>query len=170
MRDAPKKILFELPTADEIDDLAITTPKFEVRKFEFDMGGSKADLKYPPCKAQAVLVIRGPNGTALAKGPKGEWVVPSGRVGAAEEIPVGVKRLAKEEFGLQLRSMELAGIYDVIWHYSDLTVKRLHFVYAAITDEDPDPKAKHGVKTFKEPDEMVTDDLSKAALADCTQK
>lgn len=170
MNDAPKRMLIELPAADEIDDLAITTPKFEVRKFEFDLADSKADLRYPPCKAQAVLVIRGPHGTALAMGPDGSWKVPSGRVGAAEEIPGAVKRVAREDFGLSLRSMELAGIYDVIWHYSDLTIKRLHFVYAGVTDDEPDSKVKNKVRNFQTPEDSVKDDISKAAIADCKEK
>ena len=170
MKDAPKRMLIELPAADEIDDLAITTPKFEVRKFEFDRADTKADLRYPPCKAQAVMVVSGSRGTVLAKGADGRWAVPSGRVGAAEEIPVGVKRIAKDDFGLSLRSMELAGIYDVIWHYSDMTVKRLHFVYAAVTDDEPDPKVKERVRNFQKPEESVKDDISKAAIADCREK
>ena len=170
MRDAPKRMLIELPAADEIDDLAITTPRFEVRKFEFDLADTKADLRYPPCKAQAVVVVRGSRGTALAKGSDGEWTVPSGRVGAAEEIPIAVKRIAKDDFGLTLRSMELAGVYDVIWHYSDMTVKRLHFVYAAVTDDEPDPRVRDRVRTFQRPEESVTDDISKAAITDCKQK
>ena len=170
MKDAPKRMLVELPAADEIDDLAITTPKFEVRKFEFDLTDSKADLRYPPCKAQAVLVIKGPHGTALAMGPDGSWKVPSGRVGAAEEIPGAAKRIAREDFGLSLRSMELAGVYDVIWHYSDMTVKRLHFVYAAATDDDPDPKVRNKVRNFQRPEDSVKDDISKAAIADCREK
>ena len=170
MKDAPKRMLVELPAADEIDDLAITTPKFEVRKFEFDLTDSKADLRYPPCKAQAVLVIKGPHGTALAMGPDGSWKVPSGRVGAAEEIPTAVKRVAREDFGLTIRSMELAGIYDVIWHYSDLTIKRLHFVYAAMTDDDSDPKFRDKVANFQKPEESVADEISDAALSDCKGK
>ncbi len=168
----PTNILIELPAADEIDDLAITTPKFEVRKFEFDLTDSKADLKYPPCKAQVVIVTRGPKGIALAKGTNKDaaWTVPSGRVGAAEEIPSAVKRVAKEGFGLSLRSIELAGIYDVIWHYSDMTIKRLHFVYACVTDEDPDPKYRDTVANFVRPEESAKDEVSKAALSDCSGK
>ena len=163
-------MLIELPAADEIDDLAVTSPKFEVRKFEFDMAGSKADLRYPPCKAQAVIVAKGEKGTALARTKDGGWTVPSGRVGAAEDIPRSVKRIAREEFGLMLRSMELAGVYDVIWHYSDLTVKRLHFVYAAVTDEGQEPRPDQRIKFFPRPEDVTTDEVSKAALADCTEK
>ncbi len=170
MKDAPKKMLIELPAADEIDDLAITTPHFEVRKFEFDLSEAKADLRYPPCKAQVVIVVKGPKGTELAKGVKGSWTVLSGRVSTAEEIPSAVKRVAREDFGISIRSMELAGIYDVIWHYSDMTVKRLHFVYASTTDDDPDPQAKNEVRAFRKPEEMVADEISKTALADCSEK
>jgi ADP-ribose pyrophosphatase YjhB (NUDIX family) len=163
-------MLIELPAADEIDDLAITTPKFEVRKFEFDKSSSRADLKYPPCKAQAVIVASERKGIALSKTRDGNWTLPSGRVGAAEEIPSAVKRIAKEDFGLMLRSIQLTGIYDVIWHYSDMTVKRLHFVYAAETDEEPEPSGGNKVGFFAKPEGMVSDDISKAALTDCRQK
>ncbi len=170
MTAPPKRLLIELPAADEIDDLAITTPKLEVRKFEFDLAHEKADLKYPPCKAQAVIAAKRSRGIALSETGDGNWTLPSGRVGAAEEIPPAVKRIAKEDFGLMLRSIELAGIYDVIWHYSDMTIKRLHFAYAAVTDEEPDPNRGRKVRFFDAPERIVTDDISKAALADCSQK
>jgi len=163
-------MLIELPAADEIDDLAITTPKFEVRKFEFNLAHSKANLNYPPCKAHVVIVVKGRNGTALSQAKDGAWSLPSGRVGAAEEIPHAVKRVATEDFGLMLRSLDLAGIYDVIWHYSDLTIKRLHFVYAAVTDDEPQPNPKNKVGFFTNAEEMVEDDISKAALTDSKEK
>lgn len=165
----PPKILIELPAADEIDDLAITTPRFEVRKFEFDRRDEKADLRYPPCKAQVVIVVKGPKGTALAPCGKEAWCVPSGMVGSAEEIPAAAKRIAKEGFGLYLRSIELAGMYDVIWHYAGLTVKRLHFAYAAVTEEDAAP-SRNAVQFFIRPEEKVKDEISMAALADCKEK
>jgi len=163
-------MLIELPSADEIDDLAVTTPKFEVRKFELDLTHSKADLKYPPCKAQAVIVVKGRGGVALVETTDGTWTVPSGRVGAVEEIPSAVKRIAREDFGLMLRSIELAGIYDVIWHYSDMTTKRLHFVYAGDTDDDPGSTRRNRVRFFAEPERMVGDGISKAAITDCMEK
>ncbi len=171
MNEPPKKMLIELPSADEIDDLAITTPKFEVRKFEIDLSRSRADLKYPPCKAQVITVVRGPKGTTLVRTVNGgNWTVPSGRVGATEEIPGAARRVAKDEVGLPLRSMELAGIYDVIWHYSDLTIKRLHFVYAGVTDDEPDPKLKSRVQVTGDPELLVSDEISRAALSDCKDK
>jgi len=170
VKNAPKKLLFELPAADEIDDLAITTPRFAVRKFEFDLTDTKADLRYPPCKAQVVLVVKGKNGVALAKHGKDGWILPSGRIGAAEEIPTAAKRLAREEFGLPVMSIELAGIYDVIWHYSDLTVKRLHFVYSGMMGDEPEQAARNKVGFHQKPEEIVTDEISKAALTDCKEK
>ncbi len=162
-------MLIELPAADEIDDLAITSPKFEVRKFEFDIRDEKADLKYPPCKAQAVIVAKMANATALCRSGKDAWHVPSGRVGSAEEIPAAVKRVARDDYGLFLRSIELAGMYDVIWHYSDLTVKRLHFVYAGTTDEAA-AHALNKVEFFDNPADRVKDEISMAALSDCSGK
>lgn len=164
-----RKMLIELPAADEIDDLAITTPRLEVRKFELDMAGAKANLNYPPCKAQVVIVARKDGETVLAETDEGGWTLPSGMVGAAEEIPTAVKRIAREDFGLMLRSIELAGIYDVIWHYSDMTVKRLHFVYAAVTEDEPSPSSRK-VRRVARPEQVVGDAVSIAALTDCKEK
>ena len=130
-------MLIELPTADEIDALAITTPRFEVRKFEFDLGGQAADLKYSPCKGQMVLVIAGKNGIALTRTSKQDkWHLPSGRISTIEDAVAAAKRIAMEQCGVMVRCLDLAGMYDVVWHYSDITIKRLHLVYSALTDDE----------------------------------
>lgn len=176
MRKTPKRMLLELPSADEIDDLATTTPHFEVRKFEFDMGDDKADLNYAPCKGEMMLVIVGEKGIALV-GNKGSetWKLPSGRIRTHETAIQAAKKLAKEECGLMLRSLELSGMYDVVWHYADLSVKRLHLLYAAITDDceccSDGRKGASETRFFTEvPKSVLDDELMRNALADCSEK
>ncbi len=165
---APKKMLVELPTADEIDELAVSTPGLNVRKFEYDAREADADLDYAPCKGQVVLVIRGEAGTALVrrKGEKG-WSLPSGTINTFEDIPQAAKRVAAETCGVHLRSTDLAAMYDVVRHYKDVTIKRLHIVYAALTDDE----CSHGAKFHKEvPTSVPLDELDRAALDDCSEK
>lgn len=176
MTKHPKGMLFELPTADEIDSLAITTPSFEVRRFEISLGSKKADLHYTPCKGQMVLVIMGEKGVALTKDDaSGEWRLPSGRIAILEDAEAAAKRVAKEECGVTVTSLELSGIYDVVWHYSDISIKRLHLVYASVTEDDCWSEAKPGkgreAKFFREvPQTLLGDEVARAALADCSEK
>ncbi len=129
-------MLIELPTADEIDRLAVTTPKFEVRQISIELEDEEADLNYTPCKGQMILVVRGKEGTPLVRTrEEKDWVLPSGRIGPNEDIEKSAKRIAMERCGIMLRSVELAGMYDVVWHYSNVSIKRLHLVYACITDD-----------------------------------
>jgi ADP-ribose pyrophosphatase YjhB (NUDIX family) len=176
VRKTPKRMLLELPSAGEIDDLATTTPHFEVRKFEFDMGKDKADLNYAPCKGEMILVIVGEKGIALV-GDKGSesWRLPSCRIHTHETAIQAAKRVAKEECGLMLRSLELSGMYDVVWHYDDLSVKRLHLLYAAITDDceccSDGRKGALEARFFTEvPKSVLDDELMRNALADCSEK
>ncbi|MFY9606239.1 MAG: NUDIX domain-containing protein [Thermoplasmata archaeon] len=168
-------MLIELPTADEIDALAMTTPHFEVREFEFDVKWKKADLNYVPCKGQLVLVIVGDNGIVLTETKEKGWELPSGRIGACEEPEKAAKRIAREECGVGLRSLELAGIYDVVWHYSDVSVKRLHLVYAGFTDDkecvSSSGKGNVQAKFFTDiPETTAKDELLMYAIADCSEK
>jgi len=154
----------------------MTTPKFEVRSFSYDRRARKADLNYPPCKGQMVLVIAGREGILLSrKGSRSKWGLPSGRIGAAEEPLKAAKRIAAEQAGVSVRSLELAGMYDIIWHFSDISVKRLHFVYAAITDDErcSTELMDEGVEArfFAEvPENLLKDDIASSALADCSEK
>ena len=176
MTKHPKRMLFELPTADEIDSLAITAPNFEVRKFEVSMGSKKADLNYTPCKGQMVLVVMGEKGVVLVKdGPSDEWRLPSGRIAILEDAEAAAKRVAKEECGVTITSLELSGIYDVVWHYSDISIKRLHLVYAGVTEDDCWSETKPGkgreARFFREvPGGALGDEVARAALADCSEK
>jgi ADP-ribose pyrophosphatase YjhB (NUDIX family) len=176
VRKVPKRLLLELPLADEIDKLATTTPHFEVRKFEFDMGKDKADLNYAPCKGEMVLVIVGEKGIALV-GNKGSeaWRLPSGRIHTHENAIQAAKRLAKEECGLHLKSLELSGMYDVVWHYADISVKRLHLLYSAVTEDcecgSEGRKGSSEARFFaKVPESVLENELMRSALADCSEK
>ena len=156
--------------------MALTTPKFEVRSFSYERRAQKADLNYPPCKGQMLLVISGKEGVVLSrKGPRGKWGLPSGRIGAVEEPLTAAKRIAGEEGGVMVRSLELAGMYDVIWHYADISVKRLHLVYAAVTEDDgcSEELLKKGTEARFHadlPDSLLRDDIVSSALADCSEK
>lgn len=171
----PKHLLIELPTADEIDQLAITSPKFEVRHLSFDMGNVKADLDYTPCKGQVVLVIRGTSGVSLVRsGEDKEWALPTGRIDPNEDIEKSAKRVAREACGLLVRSVELAGVYDVVWHYSNVSIKRLHVVYACLTDDtvcSPEKKGGDEARFFKEvPAGTAKHAIHGLALSDCSAK
>ncbi len=169
-------MLFELPTADEIDALAITTPRFEVRKFEFDLKGQVADLKYAPCKGQMVVVIASESGIVLTRaGKQAKWSLPSGRISTIEDATAAAKRIALEQCGIGIRCLDLAAMYDVVWHYSDITIKRLHLVYSALTDErELGSQTSRGgaeARFFSElPDELMDDELAASAISDCSQK
>jgi ADP-ribose pyrophosphatase YjhB (NUDIX family) len=118
--------------------------------------------------------VDGPKGTLLCRARAGDkWGLPTGRIGACEE-PLGAsKRVASECCGIGLRSLELAGMYDVSWHYSDVSVKRLHLVYAAKTEDEearPD-KNEREVRFFADPpDDSFESDLVRDAIADCKEK
>ena len=169
-------MLIELPTADEIDSLAITTPHFEVRKFELDLDDRPADLKYTPCKGQMVVVIAGKKGIALTRAGRNQsWSLPSGRISTVEDAPSAAKRIAKEQCGVLVRCLELAAIYDVVWHYSDITIKRLHLVYSALTDDEVCAgqlgSCEAEARFFEElPDDLMEDEVAASAIADCSAK
>jgi ADP-ribose pyrophosphatase YjhB (NUDIX family) len=169
-------MLLELPTAEEIDGLAVSTPRFEVRKLEFDLIRRKADLNYTPCKGQVVLVIRGKKGTPFVKRKGSEgWSLPSNTIPTYEDPAISAKRVAKEQCGLMLRSLDLAGMYDVVFHYLDVSIKRLHLVYAAVTDDLECQPQKGGPVTeaafFVDPPESARKSrIDKFAIADCSEK
>ncbi len=171
-----KHLLIELPTADEIDQLAITSPKFEVRHLSFDMGDQKANLDYTPCKGQVVLVIKGSSGIPLVKAPKErDWALPSDRIGPNEDIEKSAKRVARETCGVMIRGVELAGLYDVVWDYANVSVKRLHVVYSCLTDDtacSPEKKdCVDEVKFFMElPAAIGKHGIYGLALTDCREK
>lgn len=152
----------------------MSTPRLSVRKFEYDRRDKPADLDYAPCKGQMILVIRGEKGTALVrrKGEKG-WRLPAGPISTYEDIAGAARRVAKEVCGVGLRSMDLAAMYDVVWHYKGVTVKRLHIVYAAVTDDECRRAAEGGPEASFHADvvaDLLRDELDRAALDDCSGK
>ena len=164
-------MLIELPTADEIDELATTTPSLVVRRFEFDFGGDRLDLEYRPCKGEAVVVIRGSDGVALLKGDGDDWMLPSGRIGTDEEPSAAARRVARESCGLGLRSLVLVGLYDVTRHYSNVSLKRLSTVYLGETDDTPGEDMRGRCAFHLEDlESLPVGELDSAAVADCLEK
>ncbi len=168
-------MLIELPVADEIDGLATAYPAFRVRKFEYDIKEGAPDLNRAPCKGQVVLVVNGEKGTALLRNKDGHsWALPSGSILIYETPEQAAKRVAKAECGLGIRSMVLTAMYDVAWHYPDITVKRLHLVYAAVTDdfEFTVPAERYSGAEFR-PEvtaNVLGSDIDRQALEDSVDK
>ena len=176
MRAPPKMMLLELPTADEIDDLACTSPEFNVRKFEYDRRNRRADLDHIPCKGQIVLVVRGVKGTLLVRTKKDKlWGLPSDLMLTTETAAQSVKRIAGDSWGVGVRSTQLMAMYDVIWHHSDYTVKRLHLVYECLTDDE---ECAPGIREAGKECVFVADtgkidfkdEIFENALSDCSEK
>ena len=123
-----------------------------------------------------MLVIRSENGVSYVKrSANHSWSLPSDRIAPTEDVGESTKRVAKDQCGVMLRSVELVGIYDVVWHYFDVSIKRLHFVYAALTDDHRCSASKDkGVseaKFFREiPHGVQDDEIQRFALADCNTK
>lgn len=165
-------MLIELPTADEIDGLAMTTPSLVVRRFEFDLSGDRLDLEYTPCKGEAVVVIRGRDGVALLKGDdEVVWTLPAGRIGTGEEPSTAARRIAKESCGLGLRSLTLVGLYDVTRHYSNVSLKRLSTVYLGETDDLPGAEVcGRCVFHLEDLETLPVGELDSTAVADCLEK
>jgi len=166
-------MLLELPTADEIDELAMSTPTLNVRKFEYDMKGQSADLDYAPCKGQLVMVIRGGGGTVLTRESSDAcWHLPTDLIRTFEPVPDSARRVALELCGVSLRSAELVAMYDVLHRYDDVAVKRLYVVFAGITD-DPTctltGPGKHEVRFHPDVDlDDLATDIDRAALDDAS--
>lgn len=168
-------MLIELPVAEEIDGLATNYPEFQVRKFDYEIKEGGPDLNRAPCKGQIVLVVRSEKGTVVLRQKGGKaWSLPSGSVLMYETPEQAAKRVAKEECGLGIRTMVLTGMYDVSWHYPDITVKRLHLVYAAVTDdfEFSAPAEKYSEAAFM-PEVAASSlgsDIDRHALGDSIEK
>jgi len=164
-------MLLELPTADEIDELAMSTPTLNVRKFEYDMKGQNADLDYAPCKGQLVMVIRGGGGTVLTReSSDASWHLPTDLIRTFESVPDSTRRVARELCGVSLRSAELVAMYDVLHRFDDVAVKRLYIVFAGITD-DPicavNGSGEHEVRFHADVNlEDLATDIDRAALDD----
>ena len=164
-------MLLELPTADEIDDLAARAPNLTVRRYEFDLVDQKIDLDYTPCKGEAVVVVVKDGGVLLMK-TKGTtlWTLPCGRINMHETPEVAATRIVKERCGLAIRSVELKALYDVTRHYQNVSIKRLFIVYSCRTEGDPDASAA-GTDVecsihFGDLDKLALEEMDTQALAD----
>lgn len=120
-------------------------------------------------------MIRGERGTLFVKTADGaSWELPSGKIGVNEEFLKAAKRVAREKCGVGLRHLQLAAMYDVVWHHSDVSVKRLHLVYAAETDDAScslEAPRSEEVRFFDAiPEGAVKDEIFSFALSDCPSK
>ncbi len=176
MRPPPKRMLLELPTADEIDDLALSSPSFEVRRFDIDLRRRKADFAYAPCKGHVIVVARSEAGIAFVRRRRERaWSLPSDRIWMNEAIGRSPRRVAREQCGIGLRIVELAGIYDVVIHYLDISVKRLHVVYMGIAEDSECTVSADGgiseARFFAEtPSPLHDRQIVVSAIADASQK
>lgn len=164
-------MLLELPGADEIDELARSTPELNVRKFEYDMKGANADLDYTPCKGRIIIVVMGEKGTVLIEPESsGKWSLPSGFINTYEKIEESVTRVAKETCGVTLRSRQLIAMFDVIRHFKGVTIKRLYIVYSAITDDSDLGGSERARFMTDIPDDLELDEMDRAAIENCEGK
>lgn len=175
MNDRPRRMLLELPTADEIDELADDRPGLLVRRYDFDLKDRRIDLNYTPCKGEAVFVTEGAKGVALVK-TKGTviWTLPSGRIDVNEAPEATARRIAKERCGIRLGEMDLRALYDLTRHYENVSIKRLLVVYRAKV-EDYDCGAHEDGRqqcVFHSADleELVCEEIDSQAIADCLEK
>lgn len=168
-------MLLELPTADEIDELATDRPSLIVRRFEFDLRSRAIDLDYTPCKGEALFVTECLKGVALVKRDSAAiWSVPSGRIDVNESPEDTARRVALERCGIRLGKLDLRALYDVTRHYSNISVKRLFVVYRASVEDfcSGSHSDTHTTCRFHSADldSIVCEDIDSQAIADCLEK
>lgn len=175
MNGRPRRMLLELPTADEIDEMASDRPALLVRRFDFDLKDRRIDLNYTPCKGEVLFVTEGVRGVALVRTEGAViWTLPSGRICVNEAPEAAAKRIAKEICGIRLGEMDLMALYDVTRHYENVSIKRLLVVYRAKvedyhsgTDEDGRTRcAFHSTDL----EELVCEEIDSRAIADCLER
>ena len=165
-------MLLELPTADEIDDLAARTPSLTVRRYEFDLVDTDLNLDYTPCKGEVVIVARRGEGVMLVKS-KGAtiWTLPCARIQMNESPEEAAVRVARERCGLSIDDAQLKAFYDVTRHYRNVSVKRLFVVYSCAIRGDPDDAAKDTDDECSlhsgDLDEILIEEIDSQALSDC---
>ncbi len=165
-------MLLELPTADEIDDMAAKVPSLTVRRYEFDLLDHEIDLNYTPCKGEAVIVTRRNGGVVLVKS-KGAvmWTLPAAKIRMDEAPEDAARRIARERCGLSLTAANLRALYDVTRHYQNVSVKRLFVVYDCSTDADPDRSLAISNDEcsvhFDDLDKLTLEEIDAQAIADC---
>ncbi len=175
MNGRPRRMLLELPTADEIDEMASDRPALLVRRFDFNLEDRRIDLDYAPCKGETLFVTGGARGVALVKTEGATiWTLPSGRIGVNEAPEAAARRIAKERCGIRLGEMDLRALYDVTRHYENVSVKRLVVVYRAKVEDyhSAAPEDGHPRCVFHSADleELVHDEIDSQAIGDCLEK
>lgn len=168
-------MLLELPTADEIDDLAADRPALVVRRFEFDLKDRKIDLNYTPCKGEAMFVTDCDRGVALVRG-KGSamWALPSGRIDVTESPEDAARRIAMDRCHIRLGKVDLTALYDVTRHYENISVKRLFVVFRAdVVDfhsgQSMDAQYECSFHST-DLDRLVCEEIDSQAIADSLEK
>ena len=164
--------MLELPTADEIDEMAATAPDLVVRRFEFDLLDMDFDMDYTPCKGEAVVVTKSSGGVLLVrKGAASVWTLPSARISMDETPEQTGARVASEECGVDVQSIRLKALYDVTRHYANISVKRLLVVYEceAIGAERraPETPGTECALHTDDLDKLILEDIDSQAIADC---
>jgi ADP-ribose pyrophosphatase YjhB (NUDIX family) len=168
-------MLLELPTADEIDDLASEKPSLIVRRFEFDLRDRPMDLNYTPCKGEVVFVTDCARGVALVR-RKGAvmWSLPSGRIGVNESPEAAARRVATEICRIRLGEIDLRALYDVTRHYENISVKRLFVVYRACVEDFHSGPATDACAECSfhcsDLDRLVCEEIDSQAIADSLEK
>ena len=165
-------MLLELPTADEIDEMAADAPDLVVRRFEFDLLEMEFDMNYTPCKGEALVVTKSGGGVLLVrKGAASIWTLPSGRIAMNESPDQTGLRVADEECGVDVQAMRLKALYDVTRHYANISVKRLIVVYEceAVRAErrPPETPGTECALHTDDLDKLVLEDIDSQAIADC---
>lgn len=176
MRHRPNRMLLELPTADEIDDLAAGRPSLIVRRFEFDLTGRELDLNYTPCKGEALFVTDCARGVALVRREGAVmWTLPSGRIDVNESPETTARRIAMERCHIRLGEVDLRALYDVTRHYENISVKRLFVVYRASVEDYHSGVSTADTHTeclFHSADleDLVCEEIDSNAIADSLEK
>ena len=164
--------MLELPTADEIDEMASDAPDLIVRRFELDLLEMDFDMNYTPCKGEAVVVTKSGGGVLLVrKGAASVWTLPSGRIAMGETPEQAGARVADEECGIDVQNMKLRALYDVTRHYANISVKRLLVVYecesACAERRAPETPGTECALHTDDLDKLVLEDIDSQAIADC---
>ena len=168
-------MLLELPTADEIDDLAADRPALVVRRYEFDLKDRPIDLNYTPCKGEAVFVTDCDRGVALVRSRgSAMWTLPSGRIDVNESPEDAARRIAMDRCHIRLGKVELTALYDVTRHYENISVKRLFVVFRADVADFHSGQSKDAQYECSfhstDLDRLVCEEIDSQAIADSLEK
>ena len=163
-------MLLELPTADEIDELAEKAPSVIVRRYEYDLVDRDIDLNYTPCKGEVVVVARRDGGVFLVK-DRGAvlWTLPCARIAMNETPSRAAHRVARDRCGIAINEPELKALYDVTRHYRNVSVKRLFVVYGCTAEHEGTAARMEGECSLHtgDLDELPLEEIDAQALSDC---